>query len=392
MTISIIISLCVLILTAYIFDVSAAKTRIPSVVLLLMLGFFLQIAADKIGVLVPSVNEILPLLGTIGLILVVLEGALELEINKSKFPLILKATLAAIIPIFTLGFGVSYYLNKIEGVPFHLAFYNAIPLTIISSAIAIPSAANLLKSDRDFVTYESSLSDIFGVILFNFFSANEIINFKSISGFGSDLIFMLSISFIATIVLALLLDKITHHVKFLPIIVCVILVYAISKVLHLPGLIFILIFGLFIGNIDELPRNRWVKKLHPTKFKESVNKFKEINTELAFLIRAMFFILFGFLIKTSDLFNPDTIILSVSITAGIYLLRLIIMFLLKIKNQPILFVAPRGLITILLFLSIPELQRTIFIDKSVVVQVVVLTAFVMMFGLISYKKPQENIN
>ena len=40
----------------------------------------------------------------------------------------------------------------------------SIPLSIISSAVAIPSAASLLKHQKEFVIYESTFSDILGVI------------------------------------------------------------------------------------------------------------------------------------------------------------------------------------------------------------------------------------
>jgi cell volume regulation protein A len=57
------------------------------------------------------------------------------------------------------------------------------------------------------------------------------------------------------------------------------------------------------------------------------------------------------------------------------------------------FIAPRGLITILLFLSIPISQQIGQIDKSLIIQVIILSAVIMMIGLIKYKKPQiENIN
>ena len=45
---------------------------------------------------------------------------------------------------------------------------NAIPLGIISSAVAISSAIHLNREEKEFVVYESSFSDIFGIIIFDF--------------------------------------------------------------------------------------------------------------------------------------------------------------------------------------------------------------------------------
>ena len=58
--------------------------------------------------------------------------------------------------------------------------------------------------------------------------------------------------------------------------------------------------------------------------------------------------------------------------------------------MPLLFVAPRGLITILLFIGIPEALNLPLVNKALIIQVIVLTAFIMMFGLMFNKKPIEN--
>jgi hypothetical protein len=58
---------------------------------------------------------------------------------------------------------------------------------------------------------------------------------------------------------------------------------------------------------------------------------------------------------------------------------------------PLLFVAPRGLITILLFLSIDPLSTIPEVNKSLIIQVILLTAVIMMIGLMVTAKQQEAI-
>lgn len=388
MTISIIITISILLLLAYVFDITASKTKIPSVILLLLLGFGAKLITESLNISAPNLNPILPILGTIGLILIVLEGSLELEINKSKLPLIFKSSIVALIPLLVISFGIAYYLKYFENLPLKLALANAIPLGIISSAIAIPSARILLNNEKEFITYESSLSDIFGVIFFNFITLNDNIGSQTFGNFTIELLLMLVISFVATLLLAGFLNKIKHHIKFVPMIILVLLIYGVAKLFHLPALIFILIFGLFIGNIDELRHYKFIQKFHPVNFSKDVQKFREITTELAFLIRALFFMLFGFLIDIADVLNSETILFAVCITAGIFLVRYLILKLFKIQTNPMVFIAPRGLITILLFLSIPISQQIENIDKSLIIQVILLSAFIMMIGLMSYKKPE----
>lgn len=391
MTTSIIITICVLLLLAYVFDISSAKTKIPSVILLLMLGWVVGQLTGISGVSLPDLTPALPILGTVGLILIVLEGALELELNRSKLPLVGKSFVMAFVPILAISFSLAYCFQYFGGVPLKTGLANAIPLAIISSAIAIPSARNLEKKSSEFVVYESSLSDIFGVLFFNFIILNETINSHSVLEFFIELGVLLAITVVATLGLAFLLSKITHHVKFMPIILITILIYGISKVYHLPGLLFILILGLFIGNLDELKKFRIIQRLHPEVLNRESKKFKELIIEFTFLIRALFFLLFGYLIQTSEIVNPKTLVWSAGITAGIFLLRFILLKILRMPARPLLYIAPRGLITILLFLAIPVTQSIPLVNKSLIIQVVILTALMMMFGMMTTKRKTETV-
>lgn len=386
MTTSIIITICCLLLLAYLFDISASKTKIPSVISLLILGWAAKQLSTLFNISIPDLTPILPILGTVGLVLIVLEGSLELELNRSKFPLVAKSSIVALLPMLVLSLGLAYAFQYFGNSSFKIGLANAIPFAIISSAIAIPSAKNLMANHKEFITYESSLSDIFGVILFNFITLNDAITVAIAGHFVVDLLLTLIVTFVATILLAYLLSKIQQPVKFVPIILMLVLIYAIAKTYHLPALIFILLFGLFMGNLDELKHISFIQKLRPNILNKEVHRFKDLTTEIVFLVRALFFLLFGFLIDTKELLNADTLIWSLSIVAAIFLLRWLCLKVFNLQAQPLLFVAPRGLITILLFLSIPISQSNSIANKSLIIQVIILSAIVMMIGLMTNKK------
>jgi hypothetical protein len=288
-----------------------------------------------------------------------------------------------------MSLGLGYAFHYFGGVAFRYGLANAIPLAIISSAIAIPSASNLVPRNREFVTYESSLSDIFGVILFNFITLNDDFDVHSVGGFLAEMLIILSVTFGATLLLAYLLSKINHHVKYVPIILMILLVYAVAKFYHLPALIFILLFGIFLGNLDELKQFKFIQRLKPDILNTEVLRLKDLTTEIAFLIRALFFLLFGFLIDTTELLNIQTFGWAISITVAIFGLRYCFLKLFDLPLKPLLYIAPRGLITILLFLSVPLTQKVEVANKSLIIQVIVLTAFVMMIGLLT-NKPRVN--
>jgi hypothetical protein len=56
---------------------------------------------------------------------------------------------------------------------------------------------------------------------------------------------------------------------------------------------------------------------------------------------------------------------------------------------PLVFLAPRGLITILLFLTIPAASKIPIINNALVTQVIILTALVMTVGTIAASKTRE---
>jgi Kef-type K+ transport system membrane component KefB len=388
-------------LIAYLFDLSASKTKIPSVILLLLLGWLLHQVTEFFDIHLPDFSIFLPVLGSLGLILIVLEGSLELNLGKSKIGLIRKSFLGALLSMFVMTFLLSFLFQYLGGFPFRNCLINAIPFSVISSAIAIPSVRGLNSANKEFVIYESSLSDILGVIFFNFIMLNTDYGFRTFANFGFHLIIIVVISFIATIGLTILLRKIEHHIKFIPIILLVILIYTVLEMYKLPSLIFILTFGLFIGNLYKYKSFKWIKKLHSEKLMIEDQKFKEITIEGAFLVRALFFILFGYLLKTSEIINKDTLLLAGGIVAIIFIFRVIQLKLSRLPLNPLLFVAPRGLITILLFLSIVPAQRILFVNKSLIVQVIIITAFIMMFGLMAFPvkekqsiviEPEDNRN
>ncbi|MBZ0247457.1 MAG: cation:proton antiporter [Cyclobacteriaceae bacterium] len=389
MNFAIIITLCSLLLIAYVFSITSPKTKIPSVILLLLLGWIVRQLSVFFNLSIPSLTPLLPILGTVGLILIVLEGALELELNKSKTPIIKKSFVIALIPIIILGLVLGYLFHYFGQVSFRVGLLNAIPLCVISSSIAIPSVKNLNDEAREFTVYESTLSDILGVLFFNFVALNAVIDLVAFLNFGVQLVIMMVVSLVATVGLSLLLSRIDHHIKHTPIILLVILIYAIAEIYHLPALIFIIIFGLFMGNFDQLNKFRWVQKLESAALDKEVNKFREITIEAAFVVSALFFLLFGYLIETHEILNTETLVWAIGIVGLIFGIRAIQLKLYGIKLRPLLFIAPRGLITILLFFTLPVSANIPLMNKSLVMQVIVLTALVIMVGLMTNKKEDQ---
>lgn len=387
---TLVIASCILLLLAYLFELTSKFTRIPTILLLLFCGFLVKQLALYFGIeSIPNLERLLPVLGTLGLLLIVLDGSMELELDHSKRKMIESAFFAAIVPLIFTSFYISY-LFYLEGADsFKNALLHAIPFVVVSSAVAIPISNMLRNSEREFVVYESSFSDILGVFFFNFIALNDRINFSSISTFFLELLLLLVISILASLFLTFLVRKLDHKVKFMPIIISVILIYFLVKEIHLPALLFVLIFGIFLANLDQFKSFKLVKKLHPEKIEGDVEKFKEITGEVTFVVRALFFVIFGYSLEALEIFNPHSILLSSMIVAGIFVIRGLYLSIVNLPINPLIYMAPRGLITILLYLSIPAAIKLDFVNKSVLVQVVLLTVLITTIGLIVSKKTNK---
>lgn len=386
MTTQFILIICTILLISYVFDLTSKKTKIPSVILLLLLGWLLNQGSMVLNLNIPDLREILPVLGTVGLILIVLEGSLDLEIDKQTLPIIRKSFLLAFFPFLIMAFVLAFAFHYFGGNDFEKSLVNALPFCIISSAIAIPSVQNLSTLNKTFITYESSLSDIIGVVIFNFVALNTNYNLESYGFFFLEILIVIVISLVATILLSLLLSRLKHHIKFGPILILVVLIYAITKIYHLPGLIFIMIFGLTLSNIDQFSSRKWFKYFKPEKINTEIKQFKDIVAEATFLIRSLFFILFGFLIKTEEVFDLTSLPWAAGIVLGILILRIVFLRIIGLKIFPLLFIAPRGLITILLFFSIALEDIIPIVNNSLIIQVILLSIFVMMIGMLFTKK------
>jgi Kef-type K+ transport system membrane component KefB len=378
-----------LILIGYLFEIISPKTRVPNIIILLILGMLSQKLVDVMHWEKPDFSSVLPELGTMGLILIVLEGTLELKLTKEKLPLLNQTFLLAFLSIITLCISLGAWF-AIQGFALKDSLLNAIPLSIISSAIAIPTAKMLSKKDKEFIIFESSLSDIVGVTLFNFIALNEIINWKTSLLFLGEVGISIIFSLIAALVLTLMISRLKHRVKFMPIIALIVFLYALAKGFHLPALILILVFGLVIANIEKISTIKWFKNFDTSHLTKEIHRFEEITTELTFVVRVSFFLIFGFTIDLNTLLDLDTFILSSLVFGMIVLLRILQLLILKLPIFPLAYVSPRGLITVLLFVSIPAGQTISVVNQTLITQVILMTSAFMMVATIFSKKDKDS--
>jgi NhaP-type Na+/H+ or K+/H+ antiporter len=205
------------------------------------------------------------------------------------------------------------------------------------------------------------------------------------------------ISLVITYVLFRLMQQIDHKVKFFLILALLILVYAFGKVLHLPALVTIFIFGAFLSNVKSLLPPFLRKTLDLKTTEKELHEFHILTAESTFLVRTFFFLFFGFSIQISDFTSPGPLINGLLIFLVMFVLRYVYFTAtsLKLKPSPLVYMSPRGLISILLFLQLKEVAFINFeespIDERMLLIVILSSMLVMLLGTMKKDKKKDII-
>lgn len=385
----IVIELSVAIILSFLFNVIANRTNIPSVLMLILAGIVIKYALSSDIDVGEQLLEtpILEIVGIIGLIMIVLEAALDLELTWEKWPILWKSFSIALIGLVGSTFVCAYILLYFyPDMGLLKALLYATPLSILSSAIIIPSVGNLVQQKKEFHIYESTFSDILGIMQFYFI---EGLMAPEATGGGAALSFLgnfaltLLISLLASYLLIFLFQNLTAHVKLFLLIAILLLLYSVGKKLHLSSLIIILVFGLIMSNHHIFFRGRLRKWLKTETLKQIIVEFHVLTIETAFVVRTFFFIIFGITISLTQLADTRVWLISAAILVSIYGLRWILLRLFYQRDiSPQLYIVPRGLVTVLLFYSIPsEMQYEAF-NPGILLFIIIATNIVMTISLI----------
>ena len=389
------------IILSYFANLLAKRTNIPSVLVLIGMGIALREGLNAMGLTaIPYESLVLELLGTVGLIFIVLEAALELDLTQEKMPLIVKSATVALLALLGSSAAIAAFLVTSMDMPLYEGWVYAIPLSIMSSAIIIPSVAGIDANDREFMVYESTFSDIFGIMAFYLLLGNsEAESANSILlSIGTNLLVTFLLAVVVSYILVYILQKITSSVKLFLSIAVLLLIYSIQKLLHLSPLVLILIFGLMLNNHRLFfpnwtgQRKRFLNLPSPAqllddhRMHELHRDYHLLTLETAFVIRTFFFVLFGMTVSLLTLTDLHVITEGLIICCILFGVRFLSLLLFQRKRIfPLLYIAPRGLITVLLFFQIQggysEFAQPHF-DQGILLVIILVTSIVMTIALV----------
>ena len=382
MTYQAILIVSCLLLTAFGVERLSKRTGVPSVVVMIAIGMIGKPLMASAGVELTGVHASVPLMGTLGLVLIVLEGAFDLRLSREHWRANFQALLSA-----SVGVLVCAVLFSLAGVwLLKLSTYDAmllaLPVSVISSAVAIPASGFMDKAGREFVVYESSISDILGILLFFAVLNSD----GTATGIASSLAINGLISIVLGSICALgllyALFRLSGHIRFVPLLSGLFALYALGKLWHLSPLIMVLMFGLILNNPAILARIGWFRNMvSSAAYADTVREFKSLTAELTFAVRGVFFVLLGYWTDLGIVGHWGAWLAAGVMLTGIYWPRHWLLTALKVPSrQTLTWLAPRGLISVLLYFTAKEAAYPPeFLDGALML-VVMLSAIAMVIA------------
>jgi Kef-type K+ transport system membrane component KefB len=377
------------IIISYFFNLYAKKSGVPAVLMLIGLGILINYSLRFSGVGKPDLLPVLEVLGVTGLILIVLEAALDLHLLKEKLSLIARSFLSALVAFVATSYLSALALGFLMEVDVLNVLLYTIPLSILSSAIILPSIDDLSPDKKEFMIYESTFSDIIGIVAF--YAVLTIVSSSSSGEVYGEVFGNLALTIIVSVLISYLLiyifQKIKGHGKLFLLIAILLLLYSVGKLFHLSSLIIILIFGVILNNYTVFFGGDFKKFIDLKKVAGVLEDMKIITAESAFVVRTFFFIIFGWSVYLGTLLNLKVVGIGLIMIVLIYLIRGVVLFVFNGKNLfPEIFLAPRGLITILLFFAIPEHLVLGKEFHGILLFVIITSCLIMTWSMISFKK------
>ncbi len=376
----------ILVFLAHLFTSIFSHTRIPDVILLIIIGICV---GPVLGLASPSLfGSVGPVFTTITLIIILFESGIALRLDMLKSALGGAMVLAPVSFFLTMMVvaGLGVWLADLELLP---AFILGAIVGSTSETVVIPLVRQLrIKEEtRTLLSVESSVNDVLSIVITVALVQAYVAGTFEIASVSGKLIASFLVALVFGIIGALVWSILLNRIRVLknamfttPAFVFVI--YGIVETLGFSGAIAALAFGVTIGNIEKIriPIFKTLSVKEPVGLNETERVF---FSEVAFLLKTFFFIYLGL---SLELISNWLIIVGLILTAVSFALRLpAVKLSIRRPQTPrdlavIAVMVPKGLAAVVLA-SIPFQQGVVGgeiiknITYGVVLFSIVLTSF-----------------
>ena len=379
----------ILIFLAHLFTAIFSRTRVPDVLLLIIIGICVGpilglVATEDFG----AVGAILT---TITLIIILFESGTALELSSLRSAVGGAMALTMTSFFLTMGAvaGLALWLTDLEIIP---AFILGAIVGSISEAIVIPLIKQLRmrKDSQTMLSIESSVNDVLSIVitlaLVQAYTLGEFqvapVTGKLIASFLVAIVF----GVIGAFVWSRFLNRI-HAIKntMFTTAAFVFVIFGVVEILGFNGAIATLAFGITIGNVESI--RFYVFRKPQTKEPIGLSQTERaFFSEVAFLLKTFFFVYLGI---SLELISGWLIQLALILTALVFLLRIPVVKATVSKSIPVrdasimAIMVPKGLAAAVLA-SIPFQQGVIGgelikgVTYGVVLSSIVMTSLLLL--------------
>ncbi len=312
----------ILVFLAHLFTGIFSRTRIPDVILLIIIGIcvgpILGLASP------PQFGAVGPVFTTITLIIILFESGITLRLTMLRSALSGAMILAPLSFFSTMAVvaGFVIWLTDLELLP---AFILGAIVGSTSETVVIPLVRQLgiREETRTLLSVESSVNDVLSIVitiaLVQAYTVGEFV-IATVSG---DLIasFLVALVFgiVGAFIWSILLNRI-HAIKnaIFTTPAFVFIIFGIVETLGFSGAIAALAFGVTIGNIETIrfPFFKTLMVKEPVGLNETEKVF---FSEVAFLLKTFFFIYLGI---SLELISGGIIVVGLVLTVVAFFLRI----------------------------------------------------------------------
>lgn len=379
----------ILVFLAHLFTGIFSRTRIPDVILLILIGICV---GPVLGLTSPELfGEVGPVFTTITLIIILFESGLTLKLSMLRAALGGAMVLAPLSFFLTMAVvaGFAVWLAELEVLP---AFILGAIVGSTSEAVIIPLVRQMkIKEETStLLSVESSVNDVLSIVITMALVQAYVVGKFEIASVSGDLIasFLVALVFgiIGALIWSVLLDRI-HAIKnaMFTTPAFVFVIYGIVETMGFSGAIAALAFGVTIGNIQTIRIpifKSWSVREHV-----GLNETEKVFfSEVAFLLKTFFFIYLGISLEliSSWLIIVGLVLTLVAFALRIPAVKLSIRQALEPKDFSVMAVmVPKGLAAVVLA-SIPLQQGVVGgeiiknVTYGVVLFSIVITSFLVL--------------
>jgi Na+:H+ antiporter len=341
-------------------------TRIPDVVLLMALGVLL---GPVLHLLNPDkLSQATNLLGTLAIILVLFEGGLELDLRNTLRHFPGSLLLATVSFVFSGGL-VAVIVHKGLGLPLSAGLLVGAVLGCTSSTVVLPVLQQMEAEEpvKATLMLEASWGDVLAVLtvglLLDLRGHPGLLAAGLARGFllqvGVALLFAVACGVLWSRLLQVLSEQRFWQVLTFSV---VLVLYAGVEAMGANGLIAVLGFGLTLSNFPGVDPELGFARL-VTTVAQSQQALLTFHSELAFLVRTFFFVLIG-AVAHLETFREHPMLITGTLGA-LFLARWLAIQASRWSwreigprgRETILWMLPRGLITVVLAIEVMEARR-----------------------------------